>query len=212
MCCARSARASTPRCRCCCSAPSRATPTSTPGSRWAQTTTSSSRSAPESCCTASTACSPGLAERSPVVVIGGALIVGATAAVLGSCVLLVLLVVAVRARRHRRQRREAMLLSPLRSPLIEVASGEDDDGAAVRQLTGATGASRAVLDRNIVALLTKIRGVPADQLVDVLEAHGSVEAAALDLGRRSPVRRAKAAQLLGLARASRAVPLLVGAL
>jgi len=33
------------------------------------------------------------------VVIGGALIVGATAAVLGSCVLLVLLVVAVRARR-----------------------------------------------------------------------------------------------------------------
>lgn len=145
-------------------------------------------------------------------VIGGALIVGATTAVLGSCVLLVLLVVAVRARRHRRQRREAMLISPLRSPLIEVASGEDDDGAAVRQLTGATGASRAVLDRNIVELLTKIRGVPADQLVDVLEAHGSVEAAALDLRRRSPVRRARAAQLLGLARASGAVPLLVGAL
>ncbi|MEW1953996.1 HEAT repeat domain-containing protein [Terrabacter sp. NPDC080008] len=145
-------------------------------------------------------------------VIGGALIAGATIAVLGVCVLLVLLVVAVRARRHRRQRREEMLLSPLRPHLIEVAAGEDDEGVAVRQLTGATDASRTVLDRNIVELLTKIRGVPAEQLVEVLEAHGAVEAAARDLTSRSAVRRARAAQLLGLARAGGAVPLLVNAL
>lgn len=145
-------------------------------------------------------------------VIGGALVAGATVTVLGACVLLVVLVVAVRARRHRRQRRDEGLLSPLRPPLITVASGEDDEGSAVQQLVCATGASRAVLDHNVVALLTKIRGVPAEQLVEVLEAHGAVEAAAKELASRSTVRRARAAQLLGLARATHAVPLLVRAL
>ena len=147
-----------------------------------------------------------------MVVIGGALVVGATVAVLGACVLLVLLVVAVRARRQRRQRRDEMLLSPLRPPLITVAAGEDDDGTAVHTLRRAAGDSRTVLDRNIVGLLTKIRGVPAEQLVGVLEKHGAVHAAARELTSRSTVRRARAAQVLGLARAGDTVPLLVRAL
>ena len=142
----------------------------------------------------------------------GAVLLGAIIAIAGSCVLLVLVVVAVRARRQSRDQRDQMLLSPLRPPLIAVASGEDDDGAAAEQLTWATGMSRSVLDRNIVELLTKIRGVPAEQLVRVLEVHGAVEAAVADLTHRSSVRRARAAQLLGLARAGHTVPLLVGAL
>ncbi|MGO4598180.1 HEAT repeat domain-containing protein [Terrabacter sp. 2RAF25] len=145
-------------------------------------------------------------------IIGGALLLGATIAVLGGCLLLILAVVAVRARRHSRTQRDQMLLSPLRGPLITVASGEDDDGSAAEQLTWATGVTRTVLDRNIVELLTKIRGVPGDQLVRVLEVHGAVEAAVDDLGHRSSVRRARAAQLLGLARADHTVPRLVQAL
>lgn len=145
-------------------------------------------------------------------IVGAALLVGATVVILGACLLLVILVVAVRARRHSRNQRDEMLLSPLRPPLITVASGEDDDGAATEELTWATGVSRAVLDRNIVEMLTKIRGVPADQLVRVLEVHGAVEAAVADLESRSTVRRARAAQLLGLARAEHTVPLLVTAL
>ncbi len=105
-----------------------------------------------------------------------------------------------------------MLLSPLRGPLITVASGEDDDGSAAEQLTWATGVTRDVLDRNIVELLTKIRGLPAEQLVRVLTVHGAVEAAVADLTHRSSVRRARAAQLLGLARARHTVPMLVDAL
>ncbi len=68
-------------------------------------------------------------------IIGATLLVGATVVVLGACLLLVLLVVAVRARRHSRNQRDAMLLSPLRAPLITVASGEDDDGSAAEELT-----------------------------------------------------------------------------
>ena len=93
-----------------------------------------------------------------------------------------------------------------------MASGEDDDGAAAEELTWATGVSRAVLDRNIVEMLGKIRGVPAEQLVHVLEVHGAVDDAVEDLASRSTVRRARAAQLLGLARSEAAVPLLVVAL
>ncbi|NUR15182.1 MAG: HEAT repeat domain-containing protein [Dermatophilaceae bacterium] len=145
-------------------------------------------------------------------IVGGALLLGVTLAVLGGCLLLVLAVVAVRARRRSRQQRDQMLLSPLRGPLITVASGEDDDGSATEQLTWATGVTRTVLDRNIVELLTKIRGGPADQLVRVLEVHGAVEAATGDLRHRSSVRRARAAQLLGLARADHTVPQLVEAL
>jgi len=146
------------------------------------------------------------------VIIGAALLVGATIVILGACVLLILAVVAVRARRHSRIQRDEMLLSPLRPPLITVASGEDDDGAAAEQLTWATGVSRTVLDRNIVEMLTKIRGVPAEQLVHVLEVHGAVDAAVAEMSSRSTVKRARAAQLLGVARAGHTVPLLVEAL
>jgi HEAT repeat protein len=146
------------------------------------------------------------------VIIGAALLVGATVVILGACVLLIIAVVAVRARRHSRHQRDEMLLSPLRRPLITVASGEDDDGAAAEELTWATGVSRTVLDRNIVEMLTKIRGVPAEQLVHVLEVHGAVDAAVADMSSRSTVKRARAAQLLGLARAGHTVPLLVEAL
>ena len=61
-------------------------------------------------------------------------------------------------------------------------------------------------------MLSKIRGVPADQFVQVLEDHGAVELAAAELTSRSTVKRARAAQVLGLARAGHAVPLLVEAL
>jgi len=50
------------------------------------------------------------------VIIGAALLVGATVVVLGACVLQIFAVVTVRARRHSRNQRDEMLLSPLRPP------------------------------------------------------------------------------------------------
>ncbi|HET7399547.1 MAG TPA: HEAT repeat domain-containing protein [Intrasporangium sp.] len=135
-----------------------------------------------------------------------------TAAVLAACVSLVVAVVVVKARRTLLGRRDAALLADLRPILIEVAADEDDSGQGRSALAAVTGAARPALDRSIVAMLTKIRGLPAESLVDVLEAHGAVAAAERDLGARSPIRRAHAAQLLGLARSDEAVPSLVEAL
>ncbi|MER7071443.1 HEAT repeat domain-containing protein [Terrabacter sp. NPDC000476] len=141
--------------------------------------------------------------------VGSALLIGATVVVFGACLLLVVAVVIVRARRHSRRQRDEMILAPLRVPLITVAAGEDDDGSAAQTLSWTTGTSRDVLDATIVELLTKIRGVPAEDLVRVLEGHGAVEVARADLTNRSPVRRARAAQLLGLARVGSSLPQLV---
>ncbi|HET8595566.1 MAG TPA: HEAT repeat domain-containing protein [Intrasporangium sp.] len=127
-----------------------------------------------------------------------ALLFAATVGVLGACAGLLLAVIVVRVDRIAGDRREERLLAPLRRTLIQVAAGEDDEGLAVRELAGTTGATAAALDRRIIGLLTKVRGAPAEQLVEVLRAHGAVHRAHRELQHRSPVRRARAAQLLGL--------------
>lgn len=128
------------------------------------------------------------------------ILVAAMTGVLGACAALLLAVIVVRFDRIIGDRREERLLTPLRSALIEVAAGEDVEGLAVRELAGTTGAAAKALDRRIIRLLTKVRGAPAEKLVEVLRAHGAVHGALRDLTHRSPVRRARAAQLLGLTR------------
>lgn len=122
----------------------------------------------------------------------------ATAVVVGACAGLVVAVVGVRLDRLLRDRREQRLLAGLRPSLIEIAAGEDVDGLAVRQLAETTGATARAVDRWTVTMLGKVRGEPADQLVQVLRAHGRIHRAHRDLGHRGALRRAKAAQILGL--------------
>lgn len=126
------------------------------------------------------------------------LLFAATVGVLGACAGLLLAVVVVRLDRLNRERREERLLAPLRATLIQVAAGEDDEGLAVRDLAGTTGSTATALDRRIISLLSKVRGAPTEQLVEVLRAHGAVHRAHRELTHRSPVRRAQAAQVLGL--------------
>jgi HEAT repeat protein len=145
-------------------------------------------------------------------VTGHGVLAFATASVLAACVVLVATIVLVRGVRLSGMRRDERLLAPLRSSLIQVAAGEDADGRATRQLASATGARAAALDTRIIALLGKVRGTPTDQLVQVLQTHGAVQRAHRDLVRRSPVRRARAAQVLGLTRAHDARALLETAL
>jgi HEAT repeat protein len=77
---------------------------------------------------------------------------------------------------------------------------------------GSSGAARDEVDRAVIRLLGKIRGLPAEQLVGVLRQHGTVRQATKLLRHRSPVRRAQAAQALGLSREQAAVPELIAAL
>jgi hypothetical protein len=129
-----------------------------------------------------------------------------------ACLLAIVLVVATKVRRTVRQRRRAALLRPFRSQLIVVSAGEDEGRAALSALVAADGAAGRVVDAAAVGMLGKVRGMPADQLVEVLQVHGAVRDATSDLRHRSPVRRARAAQLLGLTRARITAPALVTAL
>ncbi|WP_347352070.1 HEAT repeat domain-containing protein [Intrasporangium sp.] len=130
---------------------------------------------------------------------GTTLLLGASIAVVGACVGLLVAVGLVRGLRIMGERREQRLLAPLHATLIAVAAGEDDDGHGVRELSRTSGRTAAVLDQRIADLLTKVRGAPAEQLIEVLRSHGALRAAEHDLRHRSAVRRARAAQLLGLA-------------
>ncbi|EWT05938.1 hypothetical protein N864_00505 [Intrasporangium chromatireducens Q5-1] len=126
------------------------------------------------------------------------LLFAVTVGVLGACACLLLAVVVVRVDRILGGRREERLLEPLRGALIRVAAGDDEEGLAVRELASTSGSAARVLDRRIITLLTKVRGAPAEQLVEVLRAHGAVHRAHRELTHRSPIRRARAAQVLGL--------------
>ena len=139
-------------------------------------------------------------------------LLAAVSTVLVACLLAIGFVAATKVRRTARQRRRAALLRPFRSQLIVVSAGEDEDRRALGALVGADGAAGRLVDVAAVEMLGKVRGMPADQLVEVLQVHGAVREAANDLRHRSPVRRARGAQLLGLSRARTTAPALVNAL
>lgn len=135
-----------------------------------------------------------------------------TSTIIIACVLALLLVVGTKTRRTARSRKRTQLLRPFRSQLIAVSAGEDPDGTALSALVAADGTAGRLVDQAAVDMLGKIRGLPADQLVEVLQVHGAVGEALQQLEHRSPVRRAQAAQLLGLSSEASAVPALVVAL
>ena len=136
----------------------------------------------------------------------------ATAAVLLCCLALAATLVLTKVGREGRARRQAALLAPLRPHLIALSAGEDADGRSRSLLAGASGRSVAALVEAVTGLLAKVRGLPAEQLGEVLDRQGALAHALADLRHRSPVRRARAAQLLGVSRVPDAVDPLVEAL
>ncbi len=125
-------------------------------------------------------------------------LLGSTLVVLGVCAALVVVVATTKVVRTRRARLAAALVAPYRGALIEVASGEDEGGEAAGRLRDVTGPARRAVDGAATQLLGRVRGRPAGDLVAILREHGAVERAVTDLGRRSALRRARAARLLGL--------------
>ncbi|KQZ89016.1 hypothetical protein ASD62_06555 [Phycicoccus sp. Root563] len=137
------------------------------------------------------------------------LLLGIEFLVLVACVGLALSVIVSKVVRLTRENRTAIALSPVRGALIELAAGEPEGLAVLR---GARGETADAIDEAAVRLLAKVRGEPATQLVAVLEDHGALERAKADASHRSPVRRAHAVQLLGLARVADSTPLISEAL
>jgi HEAT repeat protein len=98
------------------------------------------------------------------------------------------------------------MLAPHRLALLIMASGEDEDGQAKASLCAVPEHVWTRLRPSVVAFLPKVRGRPADDLGEVMRAHGEVDKAAKMLGARSAVDRARAAYLLGLVRDHDSVP------
>ncbi|NYD99610.1 HEAT repeat protein [Kineosphaera limosa] len=106
----------------------------------------------------------------------------------------------------QRSRTLERLAAPQRRLVLEVASGEDDDNVAADALAGLRKAEWESIRPAVIAMLAKVRGAPAEQLVRVIAAHGEVELARRRLTSGRSLHRARGAYLLGLVRAQDAVP------
>lgn len=130
-----------------------------------------------------------------------------------ACLLMAVTVVAVKGSRKVGRRARERRLAPLRPLVIRVASGEDtEDGEALHRLVAVGGRARADVDALVVQVLGKVRGDPADQLVELLRSHGALRDAARRVGSRLPSRRVRGLHLLGCCRDAGSADLALAAL
>lgn len=118
-------------------------------------------------------------------------VLGIAAAAIGAAI------VIGRAARSRREARSARLAAPARKLLLAIAAG-DDDPDQIDELVRLPDATWNAVDANAVALLNKVRGEARAALVVVFERRGAAWRARSELRRPDPVRRARAADLLGI--------------
>jgi HEAT repeat protein len=118
-------------------------------------------------------------------------------------VLVGLILVGVRAVRTARERRRARLgEAPRRALLAFVAEGGEE---GMDDLLAIPPAAWRAAEPTAVTLLGKVRGDAHRGLAEVFERRGVTERAMADLTHRDPVRRARAAELLGDLRLTEAV-------
>jgi hypothetical protein len=125
------------------------------------------------------------------------------AAVAVVLLLLGLLTTAMNVRRGRRDRRMTKRLALLRPKLLAALDGDTED------ILGPRRSDRAAFILLTRSLLPTLRGSDRERLTELLEQTGVIETAVADLGSRTAVRRARAADLLGVASIARCVPELI---
>jgi HEAT repeat protein len=122
----------------------------------------------------------------------------------------VVVTVAERARREAAHARIAARAEPLRPLLLALAAAEDDEViAAVAPFVALDETTWRAVAPSMITLLPKLRGDTHAAVVSVLTARGVLAKAEADTYHRSPLRRAKAARLLGVAGVPFAVPRLM---
>ena len=88
------------------------------------------------------------------------------------CTSAVVVVAIAKFRRGRVAARSRALLAPYRLSLIIMVSGEDDDGQAREALCAVPASVWIRLRPSVVAFLPKVRGLPAENLGELMRAHG----------------------------------------
>jgi HEAT repeat protein len=128
-------------------------------------------------------------------------------ALMGAAAAVTLAVVAARAvRLWLDRRRERLAAGPRRILLAFLADGGPAD--QLEQLVALRGPHWRALEPAATAMLAKVRGEARDALVTVFERHGVGDRALRDLRSAGPVRRGRAAEVLGNLRRRDAVPAL----
>ena len=118
-----------------------------------------------------------------------------------ACLVMAVLVVAVKGGRQLGRLGRERRLAPLRRDVLVVATGEDTpDGAALARLAAVTGRARPDLRDLVVALLGKVRGEPAEQLVELLREQGALREAVRHTRSPLPSRRVRGLYLIGCCR------------
>ena len=129
------------------------------------------------------------------------LIALAGAATILACLAMAVTVVTVKVERTLGERAGERRLAPLRPLVIRVATGEDsEDLEALRRLANVNGRARHDVDDLVVQLLGKVRGEPAEQLVELLRSHGVLHKAARLTRSPLPSRRVRGLHLIGCCR------------
>ena len=113
-------------------------------------------------------------------------------------------IVAVRIFRQARHRRTVALAAGPRRALLNFVAGNGEEGG--HDLVAIPDDAWRAIEPGALALLGKLRGEAHSALVSVFRRRGAARRALADLRSRSPVRRARAAQLLGDLELRQAVP------
>lgn len=122
----------------------------------------------------------------------------AGAAIAAVCVALSLAIVLRRGGRERARRREDALAEPYRQLLVPLVVRDDVDQRHLQTLLDVDERTWAALEPIVVAMVRKLRGEAREVLVDLLDRRGTIARLQRRLRSRSAVRRARAAELLGL--------------
>ncbi len=141
------------------------------------------------------------------------LIALAGAATMLACAAMAVTVVTVKVERTLGERAANRRLAPLRPLVIRVATGEDtEDCEALRRLANVSVRTRRDVDDLVIAMLGKVRGEPADQLVELLRTHGVLHEATRQTRNILPSRRVRGLYLIGCCRDVDSLDVAVGAL
>jgi len=94
-----------------------------------------------------------------------------------ACASAVVVVAIAKFRRGRVAARSRAMLAPYRHSLITMVAGEDDGGQAREALSVVPPPIWVRLRPSVVAFLPKVRGLPADNLGELMRAHGEIDEA-----------------------------------
>lgn len=123
----------------------------------------------------------------------------AVVVLISACVLALAAVVIVKASRHARERRRTVHDATIRSRIMELAVAEDAAlDALVNDLVSTSGTVGAHVEETLLRMIPEVRGDVREAMIRVLAGRGLLRRSLERINSRSAIKRAAAAELLGI--------------